>query len=113
MRCISSGGRSRIGKRRRSLGWGGSDGRERLTPRVRRVLAMAEDEATGLRHAEVGTEHVLIALLREGRGLAARALAELGIESAELAQRVRARLVPSNVVNPGAIDLSPGTRAAL
>jgi ATP-dependent Clp protease ATP-binding subunit ClpA len=74
---------------------------------------MAEDEATGLRHAEVGTEHVLIALLREGRGLATRALSELGIDPADLAQRVRARLSPSNTVNQGPISLSPGARAAL
>ena len=89
------------------------DGRERLTPRVRRVLAMAEDEATGLRHAEVGTEHVLLGLLREGRGLAARALKELGVEPAELAQRTRARLVPSDVGAAGRIGLGPAARAAL
>lgn len=89
------------------------DGRERLTPRVRRVLAMAEDEAIGLRHAEVGTEHVLLALLREGRGLAARALQELGLDPAELAQRVRAGLQPSNVIASGPIGLSPGARSAL
>jgi len=83
------------------------DGRERLTPRVRRVLAIAEDEAVGLRQAEVGTEHVLLALLREGRGLASRALRDLGVEPAELEQRMRLRLVPGqigpdgHVVDPG------------
>jgi ATP-dependent Clp protease ATP-binding subunit ClpC len=74
---------------------------------------MAEDEATGLRHAEVGTEHVLLALLREGRGLAARALNELGIDAEVLAQRMRARLVPSNTVGQGPIGLSPGARSSL
>lgn len=98
----------------RSLGWGRlQDGRERLTPRVRRVLAMAEDEALGLRHAEVGTEHVLLALLREGRGLATRALQELGQDPAELAQRVRSGLRPANTLASGPIGLSPGARAAL
>jgi ATP-dependent Clp protease ATP-binding subunit ClpA len=90
-----------------------SDGRERLTPRVRRVLAMAEDEAIALRHAEVGTEHLLLGLLREGRGLAARALHQLGVEPAELAQRVRVRLVPAPFGPDGPATLGPGVRAAL
>jgi len=86
---------------------------ERLTPRARRVLAMAEDEALGLRHAEVGPEHVLLALLKEDRGLASRALQELGVQPAELAQRTRARLVPSELRAIGPIGLGPGARAAL
>lgn len=89
------------------------DGRERVTPRVRRVLAIAEDEAVGLRQAEVGTEHVLLALLREGRGLATRALRELGVEPAELAQRLRLRLVPGAIGPVGPIGLGPGARAAM
>jgi ATP-dependent Clp protease ATP-binding subunit ClpA len=90
-----------------------SDGPERLTPRVRRVLAMAEDEAVGLRQAEVGTEHVLIALLREGRGLATRTLRELGVEPADLAQRIRQGLVPAQIGADGPIGLGPGARGAL
>jgi ATP-dependent Clp protease ATP-binding subunit ClpA len=90
-----------------------SDGRERLTPRVRRVLAMAEDEAVALRQSEVGTEHLLLGLLREGRGLAARALHQLGVEPAELAQRIRVRLVPASFGPEGEIELSPGARAAV
>jgi ATP-dependent Clp protease ATP-binding subunit ClpA len=89
------------------------DGRERLTPRVRRVLAMAEDEAVALRQSEIGTEHVLLGLLREGRGLAARALHQLGVEPAELAQRIRARLVPASFGPEGQIELSPGARSAV
>jgi len=89
------------------------DGRERLTPRVRRVLAMAEDEAAGLRLSEVGTEHVLLALLREGRGLATRALHELGADPAELSQRMRMRLVPADIAPAGPIGLGPDARAAL
>jgi ATP-dependent Clp protease ATP-binding subunit ClpC len=74
---------------------------------------MAEDAAVGLRHAEVGTEHVLLALLREGRGLATRALRELGVEPAELAQRTRARMVPAEIGAVSPIGLGPGARAAL
>jgi ATP-dependent Clp protease ATP-binding subunit ClpA len=74
---------------------------------------MAEDEALGLRHAEVGPEHVLLALLREGRGLATRALQELGQDPGELAQRVRSGLVASNSIQTGPIGLGPGARSAL
>jgi ATP-dependent Clp protease ATP-binding subunit ClpA len=89
------------------------DGRERLTPRARRVLSLAEDEARALRQAEVGTEHVLLGLLREGRGLAARALRDLGVEPAQLGQRVRSRLPLAEVGPSGAVTLSPGARSAL
>ncbi|MFN8635682.1 MAG: Clp protease N-terminal domain-containing protein [Chloroflexota bacterium] len=89
------------------------DARERLTPRARRVLTMAEDEAVGLRLAEVGTEHVLVALLREGRGLATRVLQELGVEPAELAQRVRSRLTPAEIGPNRQIGLGPGAKNAL
>jgi hypothetical protein len=74
---------------------------------------MAEDVAVGLRQSEVGTDHVLLALLREGRGLAARALSDLGVEPAELAQRMRARLVPAELGPDGPIGLGPGARSAV
>jgi ATP-dependent Clp protease ATP-binding subunit ClpA len=74
---------------------------------------MAEDEANALRHAEVGTEHLLLGLLREGRGLATRALRELGVDPAELGKRVRGRLVPADVGAVGRVDLGPGARSAL
>ena len=95
------------------LGWGVPDGRERLTPRARRVLAIAEDEAVGLRQAEVGTEHVLLALLGDERGLATRAIRELGVEPSELAQRLRLRLVTGQIGPDGRIGLGPGARSAL
>lgn len=74
---------------------------------------MAEDEAVALRQSEIGTEHLLLGLLREGRGLAARALHQLGVEPAELAQRIRARLVPASFGPDGDIELGPGARAAI
>ncbi|MCC6176793.1 MAG: hypothetical protein IT305_15910 [Chloroflexi bacterium] len=85
----------------------------RLTPRARRVLALAEEEALGVRHPEIGTEHLLVGLLREGRGLAARALRALDVDPAELAQRVRSRLVPADILPDLPIEAGPGVRAAL
>lgn len=49
------------------------------TPRVKRVLAFAAKEAKSLDHSYVGTEHLLLGLLKEGEGIAARVLIRLGI----------------------------------
>jgi ATP-dependent Clp protease ATP-binding subunit ClpC len=46
------------------------------TPRVKKVLALAAKEAKALNHTYVGTEHLLLGLLREGDGVAARVLEE-------------------------------------
>lgn len=90
-----------------------SDGPERTTPRVRRVLAAAEAEALDLRQSEVGPEHLLLALLRETRGLATRALADLGVDPVGLAQRFRARLVPGEIAGVPPLALGPGARSAV
>ncbi len=50
------------------------------TPRVKKVLALAGREAKGLQHSYVGTEHVLLGLLREGEGVAARVLKNLEVD---------------------------------
>jgi len=90
-----------------------SDGPERLTPRARRVLAIAEDEAVALRQPEIGTEHLLLGLLREGRGLAARGLRELGVEPDRLGQRVRARLPLGDIASDEPVTLGPAGRVAI
>lgn len=51
---------------------------ERFTDRARRVVVLAQDEARDLGHAYIGTEHLLLGLIREGDGVAARALISLG-----------------------------------
>jgi ATP-dependent Clp protease ATP-binding subunit ClpA len=53
---------------------------ERFTERAKKALTMAQDEAEKSHHSYIGTEHVLLGLLREGDGLGARALAGLGVE---------------------------------
>lgn len=50
------------------------------TPRVKKVLALAAKEAKTLNHTYVGTEHVLLGLLREGDGVAARVLSHFGVD---------------------------------
>ncbi|WP_297165001.1 Clp protease N-terminal domain-containing protein [Thermogemmatispora sp.] len=52
---------------------------ERFTIRVRTVLHLAKEEALRLNHSEVGTEHLLLGLVRDGEGVAPRVLKQLGI----------------------------------
>ncbi len=53
---------------------------ERFTERAKKVLTLAQDEAEKSHHSYIGTEHLLLGLLREGEGLAAKVLASLGVE---------------------------------
>jgi ATP-dependent Clp protease ATP-binding subunit ClpC len=59
-----------------------------FTPRAKKVLALSEREARRLSHGYVGTEHVLLALVREGEGLAAQILVKLGVDLAGLVEEV-------------------------
>ena len=59
-----------------------------FTDRVRKVLAMARDEAIRLQHDYVGTEHVLLGLIREREGVAATVLMNLGVDLSQVHERV-------------------------
>jgi ATP-dependent Clp protease ATP-binding subunit ClpA len=61
---------------------------ERFTDAARRVVVLAQEEARVLNHNYIGTEHILLALLREGDGVAARALGSLGITEEAARQQV-------------------------
>src|SRR6476646_2245502 len=65
---------------------------ERFTERARLVVVLAQDEARTLKHNYIGTEHILLGLLREEEGLAARALDSLDITVQEVRAQV-ARIV--------------------
>ena len=60
-----------------------------FTDRVRKVLQMARDEATRLRHEYVGTEHILLGILLEGEGVAAAALTNLNVDIEQVLATVR------------------------
>ncbi len=72
------------------LGRGRSEPREHIpyTPRARRVLDLAEHEARQLGHGRVGTEHLLLGLLREGRNVAAQVVVTLGGDLSRVRQQV-------------------------
>ena len=67
---------------------------ERFTDRARRVLVLAQEEARLLNHGFLGTEHVLIGLIHEGEGVAAKALEPYGIGLDEVRRRVKAKVGP-------------------
>ena len=65
-----------------------------FTENVRRVLAAAREEATHLHHEYVGTEHMLLALLRRGEGAALKILEELQVDADSLPAKIEAMLKP-------------------
>lgn len=71
---------------------------ERFTEEARMTMHLAQEEARRLRHRSIGPEHILIALLAEGHGAAARALHDHGLVAADLRERVL------DLADPGALD---------
>jgi ATP-dependent Clp protease ATP-binding subunit ClpC len=86
---------------------------ERFTDRAREVVVLAQDEARALRHNYIGTEHILLGLLREQAGLAARVLASLGVTLAEARARVEPMVAPSDEVTSGQIPFTPRAKKVL
>jgi ATP-dependent Clp protease ATP-binding subunit ClpC len=86
---------------------------ERFTQRARRVLSLAQEEAERLQHNYIGTEHLLLGLIREEGGVAGRVLRELGLEQRrvdELVERMTRATPRTTTVQP---ELSPGTKRVL
>ena len=86
-----------------------SDPFDQLTDRARGVLDRARDEARRLDHPYVGTEHLLLALVADETDVAARALAQLGVEPASVRQAVEFIFGPATAVPPSTdeSELSP------
>jgi ATP-dependent Clp protease ATP-binding subunit ClpC len=74
------------------------------TPRVKKVLALATKEAKALNHSYVGTEHILLGLLREGEGVAAQVLRNLDINLDKARSEILRELDPSFASSSGAAD---------
>ncbi|WP_085993710.1 ATP-dependent protease ATP-binding subunit ClpC [Oceanobacillus senegalensis] len=60
----------------------------RFTERAQKVLALSQEEAVRLGHNNIGTEHILLGLVREGEGIAAKALQSLGLEISQIQEEV-------------------------
>ncbi len=86
---------------------------QRFTQRARRVLSLAQEEAERLRHNYIGTEHLLLGLMREEGGVAGRVLRELGLDPRRLQDTVERLSGPGQRTKVSNIELSPGTKRVL
>lgn len=85
----------------------------RFTERAQRVLRLAEEEARSLRHAAVGTEHLLLGLAREGEGVAARALQNLGVDLDRVRQEVTKLVGRTAGAGSSQVTLTPRAKKVL
>jgi hypothetical protein len=98
----------------RLLGGGGPGSFDRFNDRAKRVLALAQDEAIRLNHNYIGTEHLLLGLVREGEGVAARVLDSLGVELSKVRTSVTFIIGRGDsATSPSEITLSPRTKKVI
>jgi ATP-dependent Clp protease ATP-binding subunit ClpC len=86
---------------------------ERFTQRARRVLSLAQEEAERLQHSYIGTEHLLLGLMREEGGVAGRVLRDLGLDPRRVEELVERMTRAGQRVGTARLDLSPGTKKVL
>jgi ATP-dependent Clp protease ATP-binding subunit ClpC len=86
---------------------------QRFTQRARRVLSLAQEEAERLQHSYIGTEHLLLGLMREEGGVAGRVLRELGLDIKQVEALVERKTRSGQRAPFSKIDLSPGTKRVL
>ena len=82
-----------------------------FTDRVRKVLQMAREEAARLHHEYVGTEHILLGLIREGEGVAAAVLTNLNVDLEEIQQKIEETVKKGKAVAAAGPDLPYTSRA--
>jgi ATP-dependent Clp protease ATP-binding subunit ClpC len=86
---------------------------ERFTDQARRVVVLAQEEARGLDHNYIGTEHILLGLLRDGEGVAVEALTGLGISLDETRAKVEERTGRGSDQASGHIPFTPRAKKVL
>src|SRR5436309_14251276 len=86
---------------------------ERFTDRARHVVVLAQEEARMLNHNYIGTEHLLLGLLGEAEGVAARALESLGISLDAVRQQVEVIIGQGQQAPPGHIPFTPRAKKVL
>jgi ATP-dependent Clp protease ATP-binding subunit ClpC len=86
---------------------------ERFTERARQVVVLAQDEARALKHNYIGTEHLLLGLLREEEGLAARVLESLDITVEEVRAQVARIVGEGEEATYGQIPFTPRAKKVL
>ena len=83
---------------------------DRFTKRARHVLVLAQEEAQRFQQSSIGTEHLLLGLLREGEGVAAQVLSNLGIEVDQVRHAVEAIIGRGERLVLGEMALTPRTK---
>lgn len=86
---------------------------ERFTERARQVVVLAQDEARKLKHNYIGTEHLLLGLLREEEGLGARVLESMDVTADRFRREVIAKIGEGEEVTSGQIPFTPRSRQVL
>ena len=92
------------------------ENRDRLnkfTERARKVLTLAQEEAQRFQHNYIGTEHLLLGLVREGEGVAAKVLTNLGIQLKDVRRAVEYIIGRGDRVAPGDIGLTPRAKKVI
>ena len=86
---------------------------ERFTDRARRVLVLAQEEARQLNHSFIGTEHILLGLIHEGEGVAAKALDSLGITLEAVREKVEEAIGMTGSTPSGSPTFTPRAKKVL
>jgi ATP-dependent Clp protease ATP-binding subunit ClpC len=86
---------------------------DRFTKRARRVLQLAQEEAQRLNHNYIGTEHLLLGLVREENGVAVKVLQELGVEGSQVVRAIERTVGRGERMPIGKPNLAPRTKRVL
>ena len=86
---------------------------ERFTDRARRVVVLAQEEARMLNHNYIGTEHLLLGLIHEGEGIAAKALESMGVTLSAVREQVQDIIGPGQQAPSGHIPFTPRAKKVL
>ncbi len=86
---------------------------ERFTQRARRVLSLAQEEAERMQHSHIGTEHLLLGLMREEGGVAGKVLREMGLQPDQVEQIIERLTLADRRSNVTRMDLAPATKKVL
>ena len=86
---------------------------DRFTQRARRVLALAQEEAERMRHNYIGTEHLLLGLMREEGGVAGQVLRKLGVQPQRVVDLVERITGPGRRTSQSKVDLTPRTKRVI
>lgn len=85
----------------------------KFTERARKVLTLAQEEAQRFQHNYIGTEHLLLGLVSEGEGVAAKVLTNLGVQLGDVRRAVEYIIGRGDRVAPGDIGLTPRAKKVI